>query len=121
MAYESARSPSNGKSRSRSASDRNKPRDTSLNKGDAKGAMGGSRPPSQSSMGSGKRGDLRARYWAFLFDNLARAVDEIYQTCETDESVVECKVSEKYFVLLNDKMMTRNSGTTGSQIRITYA
>ncbi|XP_035251605.1 S phase cyclin A-associated protein in the endoplasmic reticulum isoform X3 [Anguilla anguilla] len=35
--------------------------------------------------------DLRARYWAFLFDNLRRAVDEIYVTCESDESVVECK------------------------------
>lgn len=37
--------------------------------------------------------DLRARYWAFLFDNLRRAVDEIYVTCESDQSVVECKVS----------------------------
>lgn len=37
------------------------------------------------------RDDLRARYWAFLFDNLHRAVDEIYQNCEKDESVVECK------------------------------
>lgn len=36
--------------------------------------------------------DLRARYWAFLFDNLRRAVDEIYETCESDQSVVECKV-----------------------------
>lgn len=36
--------------------------------------------------------DLRARYWAFLFDNLRRAVDEIYVTCESDQSVVECKV-----------------------------
>ncbi|XP_066095422.1 S phase cyclin A-associated protein in the endoplasmic reticulum isoform X2 [Saccopteryx bilineata] len=35
--------------------------------------------------------DLRARYWAFLFDNLRRAVDEIYVTCESDQSVVECK------------------------------
>ncbi|XP_018619288.2 S phase cyclin A-associated protein in the endoplasmic reticulum isoform X1 [Scleropages formosus] len=35
--------------------------------------------------------DLRARYWAFLFDNLRRAVDEIYVTCEWDQSVVECK------------------------------
>ena len=42
-----------------------------------------------------KKGDLRARYWAFLFENLKRAVDEIYQTCETDESVVECKVSTR--------------------------
>lgn len=40
----------------------------------------------------GKKRDLRARYWAFLFDNLQRAVDEIYQTCEADESVIECKV-----------------------------
>lgn len=38
--------------------------------------------------------DLRARYWAFLFDNLRRAVDEIYVTCESDQSVVECRVSE---------------------------
>ena len=36
--------------------------------------------------------DLRARYWKFLFDNFQRAVDGIYQTCEQDESVVECKV-----------------------------
>ncbi|KAJ8790246.1 hypothetical protein J1605_021323 [Eschrichtius robustus] len=36
--------------------------------------------------------DLRARYWAFLFDNLRRAVDEIYVTCESDQSVVECKL-----------------------------
>lgn len=39
----------------------------------------------------GKRADVRARYWAFLFDNLQRAVDAIYETCEQDESVVECK------------------------------
>eukprot|EP00057_Strongylocentrotus_purpuratus_P011849 XP_011666323.1 PREDICTED: S phase cyclin A-associated protein in the endoplasmic reticulum [Strongylocentrotus purpuratus] len=38
-----------------------------------------------------KKADLRARYWAFLFDNLQRAVDEIYQTCEVDESIMECK------------------------------
>ncbi|XP_010071494.1 PREDICTED: S phase cyclin A-associated protein in the endoplasmic reticulum-like, partial [Pterocles gutturalis] len=41
--------------------------------------------------------DLRARYWAFLFDNLRRAVDEIYVTCESDQSVVECKVSLHLF------------------------
>ncbi|XP_055078235.1 S phase cyclin A-associated protein in the endoplasmic reticulum [Periophthalmus magnuspinnatus] len=35
--------------------------------------------------------DLRARYWAFLFENLRRAVDEIYVTCESDQSVVECR------------------------------
>lgn len=46
---------------------------------------------SSSSRSQGKK-DLRARYWAFLFENLHRAVDEIYLTCEADESVVECKV-----------------------------
>jgi hypothetical protein len=39
-----------------------------------------------------KNQDIRARYWAYLFDNLKRAVDEIYQTCENDEEISECKV-----------------------------
>ena len=38
------------------------------------------------------RVDLRARYWSFLFDNFHRAVDELYCTCETDDSVAECQV-----------------------------
>jgi hypothetical protein len=37
------------------------------------------------------RRDLKARYWSYLFDNLQRAVDEIYATCEMDVSVVECQ------------------------------
>lgn len=40
---------------------------------------------------SNKTPDIRARYWAYLFDNLKRAVDEIYQTCENDNSTSECK------------------------------
>ncbi|XP_023932135.1 S phase cyclin A-associated protein in the endoplasmic reticulum-like isoform X1 [Lingula anatina] len=51
------------------------------------GTSSGRSTPSRGS----KKSDLRARYWAFLFDNLQRAVDEIYQTCEADESVLECK------------------------------
>eukprot|EP00111_Clytia_hemisphaerica_P019304 TCONS_00056982-protein len=35
--------------------------------------------------------NLRARYWSYLFDNFHRAVDEIYTTCEHDESTIECK------------------------------
>lgn len=44
-----------------------------------------------SSAGRGPDKGLRARYWAYLFENLQRAVDEIYHTCETDESTLECK------------------------------
>lgn len=44
------------------------------------------------SQSASSKKDIRARYWAYLFENLHRAVDEIYQTCESDESVVECKV-----------------------------
>uniref|UniRef100_A0A1E1XCA7 U1-type domain-containing protein n=1 Tax=Amblyomma aureolatum TaxID=187763 RepID=A0A1E1XCA7_9ACAR len=44
-----------------------------------------------SSAGRGPDKGLRARYWAYLFENLQRAVDEIYNTCETDESTLECK------------------------------
>lgn len=36
--------------------------------------------------------DVQARYWRYLFDNLFRAVDELYRTCEMDSSVIECQV-----------------------------
>jgi hypothetical protein len=35
--------------------------------------------------------DLRARHWHFMFDNLRRAVDQLYGTCEVDESRIECE------------------------------
>ncbi|CAH1254602.1 SCAPER [Branchiostoma lanceolatum] len=59
----------------------------------SEGSKGTQTSPRKKSPGQikGKKADVRARYWAFLFDNLRRAVDEIYQTCEADESVVECK------------------------------
>lgn len=38
------------------------------------------------------KADVHARYWSYLFDNLFRAVDEIYRTCEVDGSVIECQV-----------------------------
>ena len=37
----------------------------------------------------------KLRYWSYLFDNLQLwAVDEIYCTCEADESIVECQASD---------------------------
>jgi len=44
-----------------------------------------------SSAQGSKKDSLRARYWSYLFDNLQRAVDEIYKTCDNDESTVECE------------------------------
>ena len=52
---------------------------------------------SRSNSANRKKIDLRARYWSYLFDNLKRAVDEIYTTCETDESVMECQVVYRSF------------------------
>lgn len=54
------------------------------------GILQESRRPN-SAQGS-KKDNLRARYWSYLFDNLQRAVDEIYKTCDNDESTVECEV-----------------------------
>lgn len=38
------------------------------------------------------RHNLKARYWSYLFDNLNRAVDEIYCVCENDENINGCQV-----------------------------
>ena len=40
------------------------------------------------------KADVQARYWSYLFDNLFRAVDEIYRTCEMDCSVIECQACD---------------------------
>uniref|UniRef100_A0A8D3DI04 S-phase cyclin A-associated protein in the ER n=1 Tax=Scophthalmus maximus TaxID=52904 RepID=A0A8D3DI04_SCOMX len=61
------------------------------NKGTAGGLLDKGAEKSPTKVRQPRKVDLRARYWAFLFDNLRRAVDEIYVTCESDQSVVECK------------------------------
>ncbi|XP_071199478.1 S phase cyclin A-associated protein in the endoplasmic reticulum-like isoform X4 [Salvelinus alpinus] len=71
---------------------RNKKQNTGLDNKSTAGALldkGAEKSPTKAKQP--RKVDLRARYWAFLFDNLRRAVDEIYVTCESDQSVVECK------------------------------
>lgn len=43
------------------------------------------------SVGRDKKCDMQARYWAFLFENLRRAVDDLYHTCEADDSIPAAK------------------------------
>eukprot|EP00049_Salpingoeca_infusionum_P015701 m.307540 g.307540 ORF g.307540 m.307540 type:complete len:1534 (-) comp15935_c0_seq1:3300-7901(-) len=40
----------------------------------------------------------KARFWRFLIDNLNRAVNEIYETCELDESSIQC---DEVMIILN--------------------
>jgi len=54
------------------------------------GKMGGGRVRSASA-GRDKRTEMAARYWAVLFENLRRAVDDLYRTCEGDESCIAAR------------------------------
>ncbi|CAF1121133.1 unnamed protein product [Rotaria sordida] len=35
--------------------------------------------------------DIHSRYWTFLFDNLKRSIEQIYQTCESDQNPLQCQ------------------------------
>ncbi|UJR37944.1 hypothetical protein I4U23_030629 [Adineta vaga] len=45
-----------------------------------------------SSVGS----DFHSRYWTFLFDNLKRSIEQIYQTCESDQDPLQCQEVLQY-------------------------
>ncbi|XP_077423468.1 S phase cyclin A-associated protein in the endoplasmic reticulum isoform X2 [Vanacampus margaritifer] len=78
--------------RTHSGQQRNKKQNTGVESKSTAGALLDKAPEkSPTKARQPRKVDLRARYWAFLFDNLRRAVDEIYVTCESDQSVVECK------------------------------
>ena len=36
--------------------------------------------------------NLHARYWSYLLDHFHRVFDELYNTCESDECILECQV-----------------------------
>lgn len=36
--------------------------------------------------------EMASRYWTYLFENLERSISEIYEGCEKEENLRQCKV-----------------------------
>ncbi|CAF4445502.1 unnamed protein product, partial [Adineta steineri] len=55
--------------------------------------------------------DFRSRYWTFLFDNLKRSIEQIYQTCEADQDPIQCQEIIQYLsqYCKNFEILLKNS------------
>lgn len=53
--------------------------------------MSGDSPERIRSSSLGRSRSYRARYWAYLLDNLQKAKDEICDVCERDQDILACK------------------------------
>lgn len=44
------------------------------------------------SAGRDPKSELTSRYWSYLFGNLERSISEIYDSCEKQDNVLQCRV-----------------------------
>jgi hypothetical protein len=64
--------------------------------------------------------DLRSRYWTYLFDNLKRSIEQIYQTCESDPNSLECQVVFIFISLFHLKYIHLHLGSCPNSSSILY-
>ncbi|CAF1366277.1 unnamed protein product, partial [Adineta ricciae] len=68
--------------------------------------------------------EFRSRYWIFLFDNLKRSIEQIYQACESDHDTLQCQEVLQYlcqcsknFEILIDNVQHRQTDDTSRIFR----
>ena len=80
------------------------------------GGAGGGRVRSASA-GRDKRTEMACRYWAILVENLRRAVDDLYKTCEGDES---CTYAREVAMILENYTKDFKSLVKWLMIKVEY-